>query len=218
MQGSMALTVVAQVARCTAGWLVGLALLSPASPASAQAPEADAAAEDARADRAPAAGGAPKLAFLGLTPAAGLDTDLVDAISSYTQSQVAALGVYQVIGASEIQALLGLEAQRQLLGCSEDSSCLAEIGGALGAERALTGDVARIGSSLVVNLSLLDPSSATVVARVGRRVPGAQTAEPVLDVLPALVWSLAHADPAVRDALPPAPPAAAASEAAPSLD
>src|SRR3712207_8464674 len=51
--------------------------------------------------------------------------------SNYVQSQFTKLEVYDVIGPSEIRAVIGLERQKQLLGCSDESSdCLAEIGGA----------------------------------------------------------------------------------------
>ncbi len=51
----------------------------------------------------------------------------------------------QVVTHAEVAALLGLERQRQLLGCGDDpSSCLAELGGALGAEGVVLGSLARI--------------------------------------------------------------------------
>ena len=39
----------------------------------------------------------------------------------------------EVVSGAEIRSLIGFERQKQLLGCKEDSSCIAEMGGALGA-------------------------------------------------------------------------------------
>ncbi|RMG13201.1 MAG: hypothetical protein D6729_15360 [Deltaproteobacteria bacterium] len=61
----------------------------------------------------------------------------------------------QAIGPAEIQDALSLEAQRQLLGCSE-SSCLAEIGGALGARYVIGGRLVKFGSVHVLTLRLFD--------------------------------------------------------------
>ena len=47
-------------------------------------------------------------------------------------------GFFEVISAGDIRALLGVERQRALLGCS-DSSCTAELSGALGARFVLQG-------------------------------------------------------------------------------
>ncbi len=74
-------------------------------------------------------------------------------------------GPYDVITASDIRSLLGLEAQRQLLGCADDSSCLAEIGGALGAAYLLRGRLVPFGERLVLTLSVIDTEVAKPVHR-----------------------------------------------------
>jgi len=73
---------------------------------------------------------------------------------------------------SEIQTLLGLEAQKQLLGCDVDSSCLAEIGGALGAPYVLSSQVSRVGSTWLLQLSLLDAAKSETLHRATREVAG----------------------------------------------
>ncbi len=62
----------------------------------------------------------------------------------------------RVVTSSEIQAVLGLERQKQLLGCSDNStSCLAEITNALGADGLITGSLARVGDDFQVNLKVV---------------------------------------------------------------
>src|SRR5438309_267107 len=53
----------------------------------------------------------------------------------------------KVTSRSEMQALLGLERQKELMGCSDEStaSCLAELAGALGADGVLTGTLGKVG-------------------------------------------------------------------------
>src|SRR6185295_5852068 len=58
-----------------------------------------------------------------------------------------------VTGKNDIAALLGLERQKQLLGCSdEQASCLAELAGALGVDGLLTGSLGKVGNGYVVEV------------------------------------------------------------------
>src|SRR4051812_9527469 len=90
-----------------------------------------------------AAPAAPKIAMPGL--------HLVDIPaergSLYTETlatELIARGV-RVVTEQEISALLGLERQREILGCAE-GSCLIELGNALGVDGVLLGHVAKIGT------------------------------------------------------------------------
>jgi hypothetical protein len=70
-----------------------------------------------------------------------------------------------VIGMDEVRALLDLEAEKQLVGCS-DESCMAEIVEALGADVLIVGQVQKIGDGRVFGLKRLDarhPEAATQV-------------------------------------------------------
>src|SRR5688572_25100721 len=56
------------------------------------------------------------------------------------------------IGRSDITALVGIEQQKQLLGCTEEATaCLAEISGALGAPWLIAGTLSRVGHTLRVD-------------------------------------------------------------------
>ena len=66
------------------------------------------------------------------------------------------LGGVQVITASEISQLLGFERQKQLMGCSEQtSSCMAELANALGVDGIVTGNLARLGDSYQLDVNVL---------------------------------------------------------------
>src|SRR5882757_2883687 len=58
-------------------------------------------------------------------------------------AKLAARG-FQVTTPADLEAVMGLERQKQLLGCSEDSSCLAEISSALGVPLVATGRLTRL--------------------------------------------------------------------------
>lgn len=97
---------------------------------------------------------------------AGLKPELSAALSNVVVNVVSRFGVYRPISDKEVQALISLERQKQLLGCAEeDSSCLAELGGALGAEKLLTTEVTKVGTRFQVNLTLFQTATGSVAAR-----------------------------------------------------
>lgn len=61
----------------------------------------------------------------------------------------------EVVTSSEMATLLGIERQKQLLGCADDSSCMAELGNALGAQTVLKVSVARLDESLRANITVM---------------------------------------------------------------
>lgn len=96
-----------------------------------------------------------------------------------------------VVTAREIQTLLGIERQKQLLGCGEGSgSCVAELANALGADAVVLGDVARIDETYQVNVEVIAPLDASVLAQGTRRVKG-QVAS--LDAVASLARELGRA-------------------------
>ena len=71
-----------------------------------------------------------------------------------------------VITSQDIAAVLGVERQKELLGCSDAaSSCMLELSNALGAQLILTGVVAKLESSYQVNLRVLSGADGKVVAQ-----------------------------------------------------
>ena len=84
---------------------------------------------------------------------------------------------------AEIESVLGLERQKQLLGCAESSnSCQAEIAAALGADAILNARIARFGQRFELSLTLIDPANAAVLASLS---PSAADEGKVLETLDA---------------------------------
>ncbi len=71
----------------------------------------------------------------------------------------------RVTSQRDIQQMLGLERQKQLLGCTgESSSCLAELAGALGVDLVLSGSVARSESGYIGSIRVIRADDGQLVA------------------------------------------------------
>lgn len=72
---------------------------------------------------------------------------------------------FRLVAPRDVTAALALERQKELLGCSVDQSCLAELAGALGVDYVAAASVGRVGESLLVSARLIDPRRGAAVAR-----------------------------------------------------
>lgn len=94
--------------------------------------------------------------------------NLDERAANFYSEQVAARFViegFRVTTAREINEMLGLERQRQLLGCSEDSAtCMAELANALGVETVLIAEIGKVGASYQLLLKVVESGSAKVLS------------------------------------------------------
>jgi hypothetical protein len=144
-----------------------------------------------------------KVALVPLAAGEGIADKTAASLTEAVASQIRKQPGILLITQSEITSLLSHERQKSLLGCQTDS-CLAEIGGALGVARLATGDVAKLGTSFLLNLKLLDVNASKVLAQATRRHKGGSL-DDVLDSLPGAVGELFGAAP---------PPASVSSRSA----
>ncbi len=80
----------------------------------------------------------------------------------------------EVLGQSEIDNMLAMERQRDLVGCADNISCLAEVGGALGADYLAAGSIGKVGATYTLNLKLLNTRAAKTVRHVSKDVSGSE--------------------------------------------
>lgn len=114
--------------------------------------------------------GDPRIAVLDVKSRAGVPEALAQGVSDSVASEVRRRAPkFSVISSDEIRSLLALEKQRQQLGC-ENVSCLAEIGGALGAQEMVTGSLALFGDLYVLSLKRVDVSRASVLREASGRL------------------------------------------------
>lgn len=135
------------------------------------------------------------VAFLGLSATSSIAPEVVDALGEYVITQLVEADVYQVIAKSDVQAIVSYEGEKQLLGADTDPHFLATLGNKLGAARVVRGDISRVGSELVLNLSLLDVGEVRVLARSARRAPGGAGPEVLLDIVRPAIIDLIARDP-----------------------
>ena len=124
----------------------------PAAPPEA-APEAPAPAPGPVAQ--PARSEKVRVAVLDLTTA-GVSLDLAANLTNVVAAELAGLEIFSVISRADIRAMLTHEQDRNLLGCDASSSCVADLGGALGVRYLVSGSVGRVGERFTLSLSVAD--------------------------------------------------------------
>jgi len=104
----------------------------------------------------------------------GTEQAKADLLSEVALTRASSMKGFQVIGRSDIAALIGFEKQRQVVGCSDDYGCLAEIGGALGVDFIMVGSLGRLGTLYRIDVKLVDTKKAEVKGRIGVTVEGGE--------------------------------------------
>jgi hypothetical protein len=97
-----------------------------------------------------------------------LDLEAVGAVDQGTARSIdplilggASIPAAEVLAQSELKKLAEVEAGKAEMGC-DDSSCLAELAGAMGARFVLFGTVSKLGDATTVSISMFDSRSSTV--------------------------------------------------------
>jgi TolB-like protein len=118
----------------------------------------------AAAPAAPQAAARARVAVMDVRNVQGVAEGTATILTDIVVSDVATAG-HDVVSRGDIAAMIGFERQKQVLGCGDETSCLAEIGGALGVDYMLTGQVGQIGSQYRISLLLVDAKKVRVAAR-----------------------------------------------------
>jgi hypothetical protein len=90
--------------------------------------------------------------------------ELVQAVRDTIVVHLSQKGSFEVLSTEDLRRVSDLEASREAMGCDE-SSCLSEMAGAVGAERVVFGSVGRLGDLTQVTLSVLDVDRGTMTGR-----------------------------------------------------
>ncbi len=149
--------------------------------ATSQVPASDALGSSTTPDAAPKSG-PPSAAVIKLVALEGVKESSADLLTGALVANLRATNHFsRVVTSSEIQTLLGLEQQKQLLNC-DTSSCMAELAGALGVDYVVRGELGRLGSSWLVNVTLLNTKTGNSERTVNQQVTGTDEA----DLLPVM--------------------------------
>jgi hypothetical protein len=142
-----------------------------------------------------------KLGALGLT-GLGVPPDKLQYYSEHFAQQLSLRGL-RVVTQAELAAMLGLERQKQLMGCAGDgSSCTAEITEALGVDGVVTGSLGFQGDEFQLDIKVVAAGGGPPLSVYSRR---ART-KVILDELALASWQVAvEVLQVLRPALPPPP-------------
>lgn len=102
------------------------------------------------------------LALPGLQ-GADISKEKTDFFTAHFSTQLQRLGL-NVTSAEDIAAAIGLERQKQLLGCTDDTTCMTEIASALGADGIITGKLAKLGNTYAANMKVIEAKSGKAIA------------------------------------------------------
>ena len=132
---------------------------------------------------------APATAVFSLTAETGTSESTAKLVTDAVTQALRSSGVFsRVISASEIEALLNFERQRQTVNC-DSVSCAEEVASALGVQFILVGNIGRLGNSFLLNIKLLDVKNARVASSSSERATGSSE-EVLLDRIPGALTAL----------------------------
>lgn len=114
-----------------------------------------------------------KVSVMDLKAEIGIDEKIVNLLYEVSLTEFQKYKNVSIISKTDIASMLKHEAQKELTGCNEDS-CMAEIGGALGVDKVVLGNVGKIGESYTISFKLMDIRNAKVEKRVSRTIPANQ--------------------------------------------
>ena len=107
---------------------------------------------------------APDLAMMDMKAVHGVEDSLAAVLNESFLVALKNGGIRDVVGGSDLRAMLDLEQQKQALGCGDDG-CLAELGGALGVPYLFYTSLAKVGSKYVMHYKVMAVEEAKVVVR-----------------------------------------------------
>jgi hypothetical protein len=113
----------------------------------------------------------------------GVEPRVARIFSSSLVYEVRKLERTSVLGYDEIRAMLDVEAERELTGCTgEESSCLAEVANALGADIVVVGALTRVGDTHVISLKSIVQDKAQALGTFNKVVAAGSGEELLAEV------------------------------------
>jgi len=114
----------------------------------------------------------PRLFVVDLRAESGVDPSHVRLLNEIMLGEVQRIERFEVFGEADLKSMVEMEQSKQLMGCESDVSCLAEIGGALGADLSLSGAIGALGDLYVLSLKIISNRQTRVVGRWSETVEG----------------------------------------------
>lgn len=169
--------------------------VAPAAPAPAPEPEAPESAAERFGER-------PGVAIMDITAMHGIEPGLAELLGGNLTTSLQTSGRFgSVISSTDVRALLSHEQQIQALGCN-DSSCIAELGGALGVPLLVAPSLGAAGGKLILNVKVIAVDETDAVVRFTRLYPNEASLVAEIEDVGAAVAAMVFGE---KNPLPPVP-------------
>lgn len=96
---------------------------------------------------------------------AGISDEIAKNLTQILSTQIGRIAGSTVITGDDIRSMLQLAEGKQKMGCEDDTLCFAEIGGALGVDKLVIGQVGKLAERFIISLRLVDVREARVDSR-----------------------------------------------------
>jgi len=113
-----------------------------------------------------------------------VEPEVVGLVNNMVSTELAHKKGFELITGADMRQMVELEAEKQSLGCADDSSCLSELAGAMGARYVVFGEMGKLGSFYLLTLNLFDSKMAKSAARDTLRV---KSIDELVEKLPPLI-------------------------------
>lgn len=127
------------------------------------------------AQAAPAKEARLRVAVMPVRAGMGVEPKLAELVTDALVAELTDRGLL-TITSKDVETALGFARQKQMLGCGDDT-CLAEIAGAMGADRVVSGDIAQVRELTVFSVQLFNTKTGTVERRFHERMSGGEAAD-----------------------------------------
>ncbi len=116
-----------------------------------------------------------KLSFAVLDlKATGVEADTASNLTQLLSTEIKKIKGTTVISRDDLLAILSLEKLSQLTGEACDVACVAELGGALGVDKLVTGQLGKLGERYFISLRLIDPVAVKTDSRIAESFKGTE--------------------------------------------
>lgn len=116
---------------------------------------------------------ADKMVVWNLKPQSGVSEKEAATVSSIITSEIARISKNTVISEADIKSVVDGEQIKMSCG-ADDSSCIAEIGAAMGAPLSVSGTFSKMGDYWIITLQLIDVRKVEVLSRVSKKFKGGE--------------------------------------------
>ena len=118
---------------------------------------------------------AAQIVAMDVSATGGVKSTLAQALTPVVHSELSRVQGVSLITQEDVRAMALLESTKQAMGCDQ-TQCMADIAGALGAELLLTAKLGRVGRSYNLTLTLIQVEGVKVLRRVTGKASGSEEA------------------------------------------